>query len=165
VGIGGLQLDESLKYLDRFQVESITRIDGGHAVARRYIAGVQFQRTLVCGDGLRVISFGRICFAQRNMSEDPAFVQPANGVFGNVGAVIPGIRNPKQLAEDLALSKIFNLRSEKKTLEFRGSAFNIANPHLISGLGLNPTTSTYGLFSNPQANLPRNVEFSLRFKF
>ena len=33
-----------------------------------------------------------------------AFVQPANGVFGNVGAIIPGIRNRKQLAEDLALS-------------------------------------------------------------
>jgi len=94
-----------------------------------------------------------------------AFIQPANGVFGNVGAIIPGIRNRKQLAEDLALSKTFNLRSEKKTLEFRGSAFNIANRHLLSGLGTNPTASTYGLFSNPQANLPRNVEFSLRFKF
>ena len=94
-----------------------------------------------------------------------AFVQPANGVFGNVGAIIPGIRNRKQLAEDLALSKTFKLRSEKKPWSSAASAFNIANRHLLSGLGTNPTASTYGLFSNPQANLPRNVEFSLRFKF
>ena len=64
----------------------------------------------------------------------------------------------------MALSKTFNLRSEK-TLEFSGSAFNTANRHLLSGLGTNPTASTYELFSNSQANLPRNVEFVLRFKF
>jgi len=94
-----------------------------------------------------------------------AFVQPANGVFGGVAAVISGMRNRTQLGEDMALSKTFNLSSEKRTLEFRASAFNIANRHLLSSLGTSPTSATYGLFSNPQANLPRNVEFSLRFKF
>jgi hypothetical protein len=50
------------------------------------------------------------------------------------------------------------------TLEFLSSSG--LDPY-ISGLacGANTTASTYGLFSNPQANLARNVEFSLRFKF
>lgn len=94
-----------------------------------------------------------------------AFIQPANGVFGNVGAVIPGIRNPIQMSEDVALSKIFNMGSERRTLEFRGSAFNVANRHLLGSVGTSITSSTFGQFANPQANLPRNVEFSLRFKF
>ena len=94
-----------------------------------------------------------------------AFYQPANGVFGTVGAYVPGLRNPLQLDEDAALSKTFNLFTEKRTLEFRASAFNVANRHLLGSIGTSITASTFGQFTNPQANLPRNVEFSLRFKF
>jgi hypothetical protein len=94
-----------------------------------------------------------------------AFVQPANLTYGNVPAVIPGLRNPVQMDEDVALSKIFNLGSEKRTVEFRGSAFNVANRHLLGGLTTSITSSTFGKFTNPQSNLPRNVEFSLRLKF
>jgi hypothetical protein len=93
-----------------------------------------------------------------------AFVQPANGVFGTTGAIIPGLRNPIQMDEDVALSKIFKA-GEKRSFEFRGSAFNLANRHLLGSLGTSITASTFGQFTNPQANLPRNVEFSLRFKF
>ncbi|MGA2327046.1 MAG: carboxypeptidase regulatory-like domain-containing protein [Bryobacteraceae bacterium] len=99
-----------------------------------------------------------------------AFVQPGTGVFGNVGALVPGLHNPFQMTEDAALSKIFHLGGEKKTLEFRASAFNIANRHLLGGLyNNNPntsvTSSAFGTFANPQSNLPRNVEFNLRFEF
>ena len=94
-----------------------------------------------------------------------AFVQPANGVFGNLGAVVPSLRQPFQLNEDVALSKIFNLLSEKRTLEFRASAFNIANRHLLGSLNTTLTSSAFGTFTNPQSNLPRNIEFSMRFKF
>jgi hypothetical protein len=97
-------------------------------------------------------------------------VQPGTGVFGNVGAMVPGLHNPFQMTEDAALSKIFHLGGEKKTLEFRASAFNIANRHLLGGLyNNNPntsvTSSAFGTFANPQSNLPRNVEFNLRFEF
>jgi hypothetical protein len=94
-----------------------------------------------------------------------AFYQPANGVFGDLGAVIPGLRQPWQMNENLTLSKIFRLGSEKRTLELRGSAFNLANRHLLGSIGTSITASTFGQWTNPQANLPRNVEFSLRFKF
>jgi hypothetical protein len=49
-------------------------------------------------------------------------------------------------------------------MEFRGSAFNIANRHLLGGINTTVGNSAFGRFTNPQANLPRNVEFSLRFK-
>jgi len=95
-----------------------------------------------------------------------AFVQPANGVFGNVPAVLPWLRQPIQLSEDIAISKEFPVgHGEKKAFEFRGSAFNVANRHLLGGLNTNITSAAYGQFSNPQSNQPRNIEFSLRFKY
>jgi hypothetical protein len=93
-----------------------------------------------------------------------AFVQPANGVFGNVGAVVPGLRNPLQLSEDVAVSKSFKF-SEKKALEFRASAFNIANRHLLGSVTTSITSSSFGQLTAPQSNQPRNIEGSLRFRF
>jgi hypothetical protein len=93
-----------------------------------------------------------------------AWTQPANGVYGNAGAVIPSLRQPIQMDEDVALSKIFKF-TEKKSLEFRGSAFNVANRHLLGGLTTSITSSTFGQFTNPQSNQPRNIEGSLRFKW
>jgi hypothetical protein len=66
--------------------------------------------------------------------------------------------------EDVALSKLFKI-TEKKSLEFRGSAFNVANRHLLGGLTTGITSSTFGQFTNPQSNQPRNIEGSLRFKW
>jgi hypothetical protein len=95
-----------------------------------------------------------------------AFVQPANFTYGNVPAVIPQLYQPAQLGEDVAASKSFNFgRSEKNSVEFRASAFNVANRHLLGGLNTNITNSTFGTFSNPQSNLPRNLQFSLRVSF
>jgi hypothetical protein len=95
-----------------------------------------------------------------------AFVQPANGVFGNAPAVVPSLRQPIQLSEDVAVSKDFPIgNTEKKSFEFRASAFNVANRHLLGTLTTNVTSAAYGLFSNPQSNQPRNIEFSLRFKY
>ncbi len=94
-----------------------------------------------------------------------AFYQPANGVYGNTAPVIAQLRQPNQLNEDVALGKIWNLGSEKRTLEFRGSAFNVANRHLLGSLSTNISAATFGQFTNPQTNTPRNIEFSLRFQF
>ncbi len=93
-----------------------------------------------------------------------AFFQPVNGVFGTAGAVVPGLRNPWQMNENVALSRIFKI-TERKTLELRGSASNVANRHWLTSLNTTVTSSAFGTFSNPQAELPRNIEFSLRFQF
>ena len=76
---------------------------------------------------------------------------------------MPSLRNAWQLDEDVALSKDFRL-GEKRSMEFRGSAFNIANRHLLGGINSTVGNSAFGQFTNPQSNLPRNVEFSLRFR-
>src|SRR5262249_59754296 len=61
-----------------------------------------------------------------------AFIQPDHLTYGNVPAVIPQLYQPAQLGEDVAASKSFNFgRSEKNSVEFRASAFNVANRHLL----------------------------------
>ena len=67
--------------------------------------------------------------------------------------------------EDLAIGKTFRLGSERRNLEFRGSAFNLANRHLLGSLTTGLTSATFGQFTNPQTNQPRNIEFSLRFAY
>ena len=95
-----------------------------------------------------------------------AFVQPANFTYGNVPAVIPQLYQPSQLGEDVAASKNIHFgQSEKNIIEFRASAFNIANRHLLGGLNTAINNANFGTFSNPQSNLPRNLQFSLRVSF
>src|SRR5436190_8455204 len=93
-----------------------------------------------------------------------AFFQPANMVYGNLSSSIAQLRQPTQLNEDLAIGKSFRF-SEKKSLEFRGSAFNLANRHLLGSLTTGLTSATFGQFTNPQTNQPRNIEFNLRFSY
>lgn len=95
-----------------------------------------------------------------------AFVQPANFTYGNVPAVIPQLYQPSQLNEDIAASKSFKFgKSETNSVEFRASAFNVANRHLLGGLNTNVNGAAFGTFANPQSNLPRNLQFSLRVSF
>jgi hypothetical protein len=95
-----------------------------------------------------------------------AFFQPANFTYGDVPAVIPQLYQPNQLNEDVALSKNFPFgSSERKNVEFRASAFNVANRHLLGGLNTGINSAAFGTFSNPQSNLPRNLQFSLRLSF
>ena len=65
-----------------------------------------------------------------------------------------------------AVSKNFVFgQSEKNIIEFRASAFNVGNRHLLGGLNTAINNSNFGTFSNPQSNLPRNLQFSLRVSF
>lgn len=95
-----------------------------------------------------------------------AFVQPPNFTYGTAPARIAQLYQPNQLSEDVAASKNFNFgHSEKNIIEFRASAFNVANRHLLGGLNTGINNANYGTFSNPQSNLPRNLQFSLRVSF
>jgi hypothetical protein len=95
-----------------------------------------------------------------------AFFQPANFTYGNLPVRMGSLLQPSQLGEDLAASKNINFgKSEKNIIEIRASAFNVANRHLLGGLNTNISQSNFGTFSNPQSNLPRNLQFSLRVSF
>lgn len=95
-----------------------------------------------------------------------AFVQPANLTFGNLPAVLAQLRQPTQLNEDISVNKRFRFgHVETRNVEFRASAFNIANRHLLGGITTGVTSATFGRITTPQSNQPRNVEFSLRLTF
>ena len=95
-----------------------------------------------------------------------AFVQPANFTYGDLPATISQLHQPNQYGEDLAASKNFYFgKSEKNIIEFRASAFNVGNRHLLGGLSTGINNSNFGTFTNPQSNLPRNLQFSLRVSF
>ena len=95
-----------------------------------------------------------------------AFAQPANFTFGDVPTRIAQLYQPSQLGEDVAASKNFPFgHSEKNLIEFRASAFNVANRHLLGSLNTAINNSNFGTFSNPQSNLPRNLQFSVRVSF
>jgi hypothetical protein len=94
-----------------------------------------------------------------------AFEQPPNRVYGNMASSIAQLRQPVQMNEDLAVSKFWGLGKEGRTLEFRASAFNVANRHLLGGLSTGLTGATFGQFSTPQSNQARNLQFGLRVSF
>jgi hypothetical protein len=93
-----------------------------------------------------------------------AFFEPPNHVFGNMPVRLAQMRQPNQLNEDVAVSKTFFF-GEETNLEFRASAFNVANRHLLGSLQTNTRSADFGQFNNPQSNLPRSIQFSLRLTF
>jgi hypothetical protein len=86
-------------------------------------------------------------------------------VYGNMASALPELRQPSQFNEDLAVSKTFFLGTESLPLEFRAAAFNATNRHLLGGLQTNINSPQFGQFSNPQSNLPRSIQFSLRLSY
>ena len=100
-----------------------------------------------------------------------AFVQPADGTYGNVS---PGnIKGPGYFDIDIALSRIFKLR-ERYSIELRGEAFNLFN-HVNPG---DPTTTTGALIGGVDATLsdsnfgqitsaldPRILQIAAKFTF
>jgi hypothetical protein len=101
-----------------------------------------------------------------------AFARPALFTFGNSGKELPYLRLPALLDEDITLAKSFALLKEGRQLEFKASAFNIANRVLFGGTGgnggkgidLNVEDSKFGYFTS-QANSARQVQLSLRLLF
>jgi len=93
-----------------------------------------------------------------------AFVRPAPFTFGNSGLNLPWLRTPALLEEDISLGKDFFLGSEARRLEFKASAFNIANRVQFGGVSMSVDNSNFGKFSS-RANTPREIQFSLRLMF
>lgn len=99
-----------------------------------------------------------------------AFINPPNYTYGNVGRVLPDVRNPGLIQVDLSLIKNTHI-AEKANLQFRAEAFNVAN-HVNLGSpgatfspganGLN-VNSTFGVITS--ARDPRNVQLGMKLIF
>lgn len=99
-----------------------------------------------------------------------AFAVPGKGDFGN--AAKSSVRNPGVNNTDLALSKRFPLKSERRFFQFRWEAYNAFNHTQYAGIS---TSARFDLATGAQTNAlfgqvtstraPRVMQGSLRFTF
>jgi hypothetical protein len=90
-----------------------------------------------------------------------AFSQPAPFTFGNVGPLLPDVRNDGIRNFDLSLFKDFRA-TEKLTAQFRAEFLNAFNTPRFGGLASgNVTSSSFGVITS-QANAPRQVQFGVK---
>jgi hypothetical protein len=97
-----------------------------------------------------------------------AFSTPANGTWGNLGRYIAS--GPNNYEIDTGLQKRFRL-TEKLGLNFRASAFNLANNPQWANPSGNSSSSSFGRITSilntgaTGTGAPRRVEFMLRAEF
>ena len=99
-----------------------------------------------------------------------AFVNPASYTYGNLGRVLPDVRNPGIVQVDLSIIKNWRIK-ERGNLQFRAESFNVAN-HVNLGLasatfspganGLN-SSGTFGTITT--ARSPRNIQLGMKLTF
>lgn len=98
------------------------------------------------------------------------FVNPPNYTYGNLGRVLPDVRNPGVISVDLSLVKNMQLH-ERVRLQIRAEAFNALN-HVNLGFvsgGFSPGTdgknvsSTFGTITS--ARDPRNLQLGAKLTF
>jgi hypothetical protein len=93
-----------------------------------------------------------------------AFARPANFTFGNSPLNIPWLRSPALLSEDVSLGKEFPLWSEGRRVEFKASAFNIANRVQFGGINNTVENPAFGRLTS-QSNRAREIQLNLRIVF
>jgi hypothetical protein len=98
------------------------------------------------------------------------FMNPPNYTYGNLGRVLPDVRNPGVINLDLSLVKNIPIR-EKVRLQFRAESFNAAN-HVNLGFvngGFSPGTdgknasSAFGTITS--ARDPRIIQLGMKLTF
>ena len=93
------------------------------------------------------------------------FAQPAAFTFGNESRNNPNLRAAGVANWDLSAFKNFPFGPDGKlNLQFRAEFFNIFNRVQFGAPGQTFDTSQFGVVSTQQ-NLPRLVQFALRFAF
>ncbi len=89
-----------------------------------------------------------------------AFVQPV-GELGNAPRINPDVRRFWNLTENVSLAKSIKL-TQTLDMDIRAEAFNIFNRVIWGAPDTNFSSSTFGVISS-QANLPRQLQFGLKF--
>jgi hypothetical protein len=182
-------LERSLDPTDvpqRFVISAVYRLP--FSVSNRFInpliSGWQAQTIVTLQKGLPILISG----ANNNLATRPnstgqsallsnptqyewfntaVFVNPPSYTYGNVGRVLPDVRNPGFFNCDLSLSKNTRIR-ERLNVQFRVEAFNVdnhTNLGFVSGgfsagsNGLN-NSSTFGTITSARA--PRVVQLGMK---
>lgn len=92
-----------------------------------------------------------------------AFAQPANFTFGNLGRMIPSLRQDWTRNLDLSLFKNFSIK-EKAQMQFRAEAFNFTNTPIMGAPSTSFGSGSFGIVGG-QANSPRAVQLALKLTF
>jgi hypothetical protein len=93
-----------------------------------------------------------------------AFQDPGPWAIGNEKRYLPGMRNPFQYNENLALAKYFSI-GEKVRIKLEVEYFNILNRVVFGSPDTNLEDSTFGRVINSQANAPRQGQGHLAIYF
>jgi Carboxypeptidase regulatory-like domain/TonB-dependent Receptor Plug Domain len=102
-------------------------------------------------------------FAVTNSDGSPIFTKPPAGTFNLQNGIRDEIYQPGFNNWNMGLFKKFTL-NERMNFQFRTEAYNVFNHPNWTGLGLDPTKSTFGKITG-KSNDVRNLQLSLRFQF
>jgi hypothetical protein len=93
-----------------------------------------------------------------------AFTQTPSFQFGNAPRFLADVRNPGGLNFDMLAQKSILLR-EPFSLNFKAEMFNAFNRVQFAGPNASIASSSFGQIFLNQANVPRDIQFSLRLNF
>ena len=109
---------------------------------------------------------GGTAYLNRNAFANPPVQAGGQNVIarlGNLGPVLPNIRNRHLVTFDASVQKFFKF-DEKRNIQLRGTFLNAFNWAGIGGLITNITNPFFGQYTGQQLG-PRNIEIALRFTF
>jgi hypothetical protein len=126
------------------------------------------------GDGSRIIVTGNpnLGFGDRSFAQwfdNTVFARPPKGSAGNAAKDV--IRGPGVNNWDMALSKRFTLKSERRFVQFRAEAYNAFNHTQFAGVNTSASFNPAGqqvnaLFGQVTSTRPpRVLQMSLRVNF
>jgi hypothetical protein len=128
----------------------------------RCAAGSGSCRPNIIGDPAEGVT-GSINSRLERYFNTSAFAQTPDFTYGNAAPRISSVRIPGMNSVNLTLGKDFRI-TEGAKVEFRASSFNLLNHTVFSGPNTTFGDASFGRISN-QANLPRQMEFSLKVVF
>jgi len=106
----------------------------------------------------RVYVDGAMYFNPAAFSRSPQFT------FGNVSRNLPDVRVPGNSNWDLLIEKRISF-TERFALDFRTELFNAFNNVVFAGPQTNVTSADFALIRLSQVNVPRQIQFGLRFSY
>jgi len=101
---------------------------------------------------------GALYFNPQAFSRSPQFT------FGNVSRNLPDVRVPGNKNFDLLIEKRINF-TERYALDFRTELFNAFNNVIFGGPQTAITSADFGRIRLLQVNVPRQIQFGLRFSY
>ena len=119
---------------------------------------------LAGSSGRTSVSGGEFDPALHRYLDINAFSQPAAFTFGNAAPNYADMRTFTFLNEDFSILKDFKIR-EGHLFQFRAEFFNLFNRVVFGGIAANINApATFGTVSG-QENVPRNIQFGLKYIF